>query len=513
MAETNQRLPKWLVTVTGIFALSASVISLISIYMHAKNYRKPLLQRFVVRIQFLIPIYSFACWVGLAAPRLALFIDPIRDVYEAFVIYQFFWLLTNFLGGERNLIITMYGHPSREHIFPPLRKCLPKIDISDPHTFLAIKRGILQYAWIKPVLAILAFFMKAIGIYREGYISFSSGHFWLAIFYNFSVSGSLYCLALFWMCLGSLLHPFRPVPKFLCIKLILVASYWQGFVLSLMVLFGIIRDVGYYSPHDVAHVVQNSLMCVEMLFFAIGHWYAFSWKDYEDNSIGSARLPVFYALRDAFGMLDVYEDLKDTFRGEQYQYRFFDSAGAIEHPQSATRLARLREGLRYQRGGEAKYWLPKPSVRSENFVDSIIHTISDFTGSSSTGQIALPITENRPQSAPPGTLVSEEDWLLDKDTEDLFKVAKTMPFGDYNYPVVTINESLTYTPLIKKLSPDKVQQYPTQYSWAVPSPQSRSASTSHPAQPAQLNKTRSYSTPNLLLDLGDAGGPSSKTAI
>ncbi|KAK9332172.1 organic solute transporter Ostalpha-domain-containing protein [Lipomyces starkeyi] len=506
LAPQKGHLPIPLIAITGTFAFAAAVTSIVSIFMHAKNYRKPLLQRFVVRIQFLIPIYALSCWLGLVSHRLAIFIDPIRDVYEAFVIYQFLWLLTNFLGGERNLIITMYGQAPREHLFP-FRKILPKVDISDPHTFLAIKRGVLQYAWLKPILAVVAFLMKATGIYQEGYISFSSGYLWLGLIYNASVSTALYCLALFWICLAKPLKPFRPVPKFLCIKLILFASYWQGFILSLMVLLGIIKDVGYYTPNNVARVVQNSLMCVELLLFAIGHWYAFSWKDYVDNSIGSARMPVYYALRDAFGMGDVVEDFKDTFRGEQYQYRFFDSVGAIEHPESAARLARLREGLRYQRGGEAKYWLPKPSNRRSTSISELLRNGISEAGGSSVGYIAVPRddpNENRRLSVSPYAEDEEEsvgmreEWVLDKDTEDLFRTAKAMEYGDYHYPVVTINESLTYTPLIKKLTPDHVID-PTPYSWIRPS---SAACSSRPSHDRPL--ARSSSTPNLLLDMEDA---------
>ncbi|KAK9469524.1 organic solute transporter Ostalpha-domain-containing protein [Lipomyces arxii] len=459
LAPQPEQLPSWLITITGMFASAAAITTMISIYMHAKNYRKPLLQRFVVRIQFLIPIYALSAWTGLVSHRISIFIEPIKDMYEAFVIYQFLWLLTNYLGGERNLIITMYGQPPKEHL-PPFRRILPKVDISDPHTFLAIKRGVLQYAWLKPVLAVIAFMLKAIGVYQEGYISVKSGYLWMGLIYNVSVSTSLYCLALFWLCLAEPLTPFRPVPKFLCIKLILFAAYWQGITLSVLVWVGVIKDVGYYTPNNVARVVQNVLMCIELLFFAFGHWSAFSWKDYADDSIGSARMPVYYALRDAFGLVDIIADAKDTFVGEQYQYRLFDSAGAIEHPDSAARLARLREGLRYQRQGEGRYWLPRPSARRpDNIFEALKEEFFGYFGSSRSRYISLStdVAPDRRLSASPfpeeaGLVVDmDEDWTLDKDTEDLFKKAKAMRYGDYNYPVITVNESLTYTPLIKKM--------------------------------------------------------------
>jgi hypothetical protein len=63
-----------------------------------KNYRKPLLQRYVIRILLMyesttekfmhtligyrVPIYSIASWCSIISLKVAMFVDPIRDVYE-----------------------------------------------------------------------------------------------------------------------------------------------------------------------------------------------------------------------------------------------------------------------------------------------------------------------------------------------------------------------------------------------------------------------------------------------
>lgn len=180
--------------------------------LRRKNYRKPLLQRYVVRILLMVPIYAISSWVSLMSLAAAQFLDPIRDMYEAFTIYTFFQLLINFLGGERSLIIMMHGRAPKEHVWP-LNYVFPKVDISDPHTFLAVKRGILQYAWLKPPLALAAIIMKATNTYQEGYVGLKSGYFWSGIVYNISVSVSLYSLGIFWVCMTRDLQPFRPVPK------------------------------------------------------------------------------------------------------------------------------------------------------------------------------------------------------------------------------------------------------------------------------------------------------------
>ena len=325
-------------------------------------------------------------------------------------------MLINYLGGERALIIMTHGREPVHHVWP-VNHVLPRVDISDPHTFLAIKRGILQYAWLKPILALAAIIMKATGTYQEGYIGLSSGYFWSGMIYNLSVTVSLYSLGLFWVCMHNDLKPFRPVPKFLCVKLIIFASYWQGFFLSILVWLGALPDqVEGYTPDNIAAAIQDFLICIEMPAFAIAHWHAFSWHDFADNRIASARMPVRYAVRDAFGIRDLIQDSKETFLGDTYGYRVFDSGDKImAHEASRSRLARIKEGMRYERGGKAKYWLPKPDE-----INQTTPLLGANGGPSRRNGSLSPHTD------------SHEEPILDPDEELLYESAKKLEYGDWN---------------------------------------------------------------------------------
>ena len=284
-----------------------------------------------------------------------------------------------------------------------------------------MKRGILQYTWLKPVLAIVSIVMKATDTYKEGYLGLSSGYLWTGILYNISVTISLYSLALFWVCLHHDLAPFRPVPKFLCVKLIIFASYWQGFFLSILQWLGALPNgTGDYTPDNLAAAIQDSLTCFEMPVFAVAHWYAFSWHDYADSTISAARLPVKYALRDAFGAKDLIEDTKMTMRGENYAYRLFDSGDhIIPHAESNSRVRRVMHGMRYERGGKAKYWIPQPGE-----VNSRTPLLGGFDGSSgSRRNSTLDRYRSRSES---------EETTLDDSDERLFSQARELEFGDFN---------------------------------------------------------------------------------
>lgn len=242
--------------------------------------------------------------------------------------------------------------------------------------------------------------------------------------YNLSVTISLYSLAMFWVCMSEDLRPFRPVPKFLCIKLIIFASYWQGFFLSILQwLRAIPNDVPNYTPNNLAAAIQDALICCEMPLFAISHWYAFSWHDYADVTISAARMPVKYALRDAFGVRDLIEDTKETFVGKHYEYRIFDSGDNIlAHEESESRVARMMEGMRYERGGKGKYWIPKPGE-----INNRTPLLADTIGAS--------------QAAPMSNTINRKDEegfdslgrpILDPEDEKLFTSARLLEYGDWN---------------------------------------------------------------------------------
>lgn len=322
-----------------------------------------------------------------------------------------------------------HGRPPVSHAWP-LNHCLPKLDISDPHTFLAVKRGILQYAWLKPVLAIVSIVMKATDTYQEGYLGLESGYLWTGIVYNLSVTLSLYSLAMFWVCLHDDLTPFRPVPKFLCIKLIIFASYWQGFFLSILQWLGALGNgVAGYTPDNLAAAIQDSLICFEMPFFAMAHWYAFSWHDFADPTISAGRMPVKYALRDSFGVRDLIEDTKMTFRGDKYDYRLFDSGdNIIAHEESHSRVKRVMDGMRYERGGKAKYWIPKPGESSKpGDVDSRTPLLAGGD-SSSRGRSE----RARRSSSERFRSYGELEIAMDDEDEQLFVKARALEFGDWN---------------------------------------------------------------------------------
>lgn len=66
-----------------------------------------------------------------------------------------------------------------------------------------------EYVYLKPVLAAVTLILKANNVYNEGSLAANSGYLWVSIVYNTSICISLYCLAMFWLCINDDVKPFR----------------------------------------------------------------------------------------------------------------------------------------------------------------------------------------------------------------------------------------------------------------------------------------------------------------
>ncbi|KAF9456225.1 organic solute transporter Ostalpha-domain-containing protein [Collybia nuda] len=464
----GSRLPTAVLVVSGVSTVVAVLVSAMSIYLQLKNYRKPILQRMVIRIMIMVPIYAISSLISLFSLEAAFVIDAIRDIYEAFVIYCFFVLLLSYLGGERSLLILLYGRPPKDPVFP-VSLFKREIDVSDPYTFLFLKRGILQYVQVKPILAAATLILKACGKFNEGDFRANSGYLYVSIVYNTSICLSLYCLAMFWLFVNEDLKPFRPVPKFLCVKGILFFSFWQAIGISILVAAGVITKLGPYTdPEHISVGLTDTLICIEMPLFAFAHMFAFSHTDYIDpHRCYIARMPMYYAFRDAFGLLDVIEDTKATLRGEGMDYREFEPAEGIMH-QGDGRDRRIRAGLRYSKGGQRKYWLPQPTkdtLPPGRIERGVNRAINKATGRDQSEEVHAPLFTAEADEVvhlAPDLRDPDEDpdmWDIshtddgyelpfgdpDEDDDELFMHSKKYLFGDYNYPCIDVSSEYART--------------------------------------------------------------------
>jgi hypothetical protein len=87
----------------GAFVLLTVPISVREIIMHLQHYYMPNVQKFVVRILWMVPLYSVQSWFSLRFHESSLYIESLRDLYESYVLASFLYYIVELLGGEENI--------------------------------------------------------------------------------------------------------------------------------------------------------------------------------------------------------------------------------------------------------------------------------------------------------------------------------------------------------------------------------------------------------------------------
>jgi len=316
----------------GAFVLLGFPISMCGIFMHLTNYYQPNVQCYVVRILWMVPIYSIQSWLCLRYIEGAIYIETLRDFYESYVLYSFFQFLVEVLQGEEQLTLMLkdksptrgvhmwglqwcvkpwsMGQPvSRRVSFTPDRRHATAaaaagamgasaLSNGEPNTrpikrvewtspfFIKCKFGVLQYVLLKFVSAIFVMGLHYYGLYKEGDFTPKGGYLYICILTNLSQCWALYCLIFFYYALKNELGPIRPVGKFLSVKALVFFTWWQSLGIAILAMMGLIPHYTAFNTgkewtsEAVAKGMQDWLICIEMFVAAIVHTFVFPHTDY-----------------------------------------------------------------------------------------------------------------------------------------------------------------------------------------------------------------------------------------
>ena len=188
----------------------------------------------------MIPIYSLTSFISLFLNEGgSLWVHSIRDCYEAWVIYCFLQLCIEYMGGPALAVSKLEG----QSVPPSLSTCtccLPTLFVNAAY-LRRVKQGVLQFVILKPLMAAITIIVFETGHYHEASWSPSQAYFWITLIYNLSYSVALYALALFYFGAHDALRPFKPLLKFVMIKLVIFLSFWQAVLFSILVRINRIR--------------------------------------------------------------------------------------------------------------------------------------------------------------------------------------------------------------------------------------------------------------------------------
>ncbi|KAL4202287.1 hypothetical protein AMTRI_Chr02g220280 [Amborella trichopoda] len=282
--------PLYFVVIAFPCTIGSICLAMLHIYRHLLNYTEPTYQRYIVRIVFMVPV--------------------------SWVIYNFLSLCLAWVGGPGAVVLSLSGRVLKPSWYL-MTCCFPAMPL-DGRFIRRCKQGGLQFVILKPILVAVTFILYAKGKYEDGNFSAKQAYLYVTIIYTISYSMALYALVLFYVACRDLLRPFNPVPKFIMIKSVVFLTYWQGVLVFLAAKSRIIKNA------EEAADFQNFIICVEMLFAAVGHFYAFPYKEYAGANIGASG-GLTGSLAHALKFNDFYHDTVHQFAPTYHDYVLYNN--------------------------------------------------------------------------------------------------------------------------------------------------------------------------------------------
>ena len=304
------------ISLAGIGGSISILLTLFLIYRHLKHWTHPEGQTFIVRILLMVPVYSLSSFLSLLLSQHIIYFNLVRDCYEAFVLYQFFSLLVYYYDTTSRDTLDMDNDaqtgdyltrlPSRYHPFPCC--CLPLIK-PGPSFLRTVKQCILQYVFIKPLLAIVAIVLELFDLYGEGSLYYGKGYMWITFILNVSISISLYALLLFYDVIQKVIKEHKPLRKLLAIKVLIFFIFWQSLLIEFL------HYIRWISMNG--GILNNTLVCLEMFLLALANLSIFHYAEYRNQENPAE----WFSLRLAWGAIsksifnpsDIVDDTKDAF--------------------------------------------------------------------------------------------------------------------------------------------------------------------------------------------------------
>lgn len=367
--------------ISGICAFLAFMISTKLIIKHLRYYTKPDEQRWILRLIFIVPIYSFISFVSLllfgnSSGDIFIYLDSIRSCYEAFVIYSFLSLCFNgYLGGEGKIVNALNGRPLPSS-YRTLTCCLKNKAFSI-QTLRFCKQATLQFCVVKILVTVLTLILESLDLYHQGNFNPKYGFVYLIIIQNISISTALWSLALFYLTTKEILSPYYPLLKFITVKSVIFLSFWQGAVISLLEVLGYISDIKEIPKGVVATGWQNFLTSIEMFLAAVAFWVAFSYKPYvpvrfEADSISHSNIE-----KGRQGQIDGNNNNISELGGNERNQGISGAYGTLGNPNGGTFGNGYQDGLGQIISGPTGLGAPESQAASAN------HTASTNSGAGS----------------------------------------------------------------------------------------------------------------------------------
>jgi len=264
--------------VAGLFVLGAVPLSVHQALGHLSHYANPRIQRHAIRVIMMVPVYALESWLAMRFEDYASYIETAREAYEALAVYSFFKMMEEHLAVVAKVDLTTRKDAHMHHMFPFTKMKPWPISTTFLHK---CRDGIMQYVIVKLVVTLFTLFLMETGYYAGGSMSPFHPYLYVAVVTNVSQTWAMYCLILFYHSLEHDLELLQPFPKLLCIKAVVFFTFWQSMIIEILGSLQYITAYGNNSEEEVADMLDNLLICIEMFLAAVAHEKYYSFKQFQ----------------------------------------------------------------------------------------------------------------------------------------------------------------------------------------------------------------------------------------
>ncbi|KAF9481499.1 DUF300-domain-containing protein [Pholiota conissans] len=267
-------------TIAGGCAALTTIISAITVLQHCRNYTVPAQQRQILRVLYMPPVYAIISFFSYRFYRNYIYYSFI----EAVTLSAFLLLIIEYVAA------TAHGHSTdkaleRKDKMPlPMPFCCWRYRPTKAYFMYTVKWSVLQYVIIRPLVSVAGIICEKLEILCE-----SDGYSWryasvyLSVIDFISISVALYGLFVFYGLMHEELEGRRPLAKFLAIKLIVMFTFYQSFVIGALNV-KVIKANDYWTVDNIKDGLDALLICIEMVFFSAFMWWAYTPNEYTRKS-------------------------------------------------------------------------------------------------------------------------------------------------------------------------------------------------------------------------------------
>ncbi|GLB36716.1 putative DUF300-domain-containing protein [Lyophyllum shimeji] len=300
-------------TIAGGCACLTVIISIVSVLRHCRSYTNPLEQRQILRILYMPPVYAIISFFSYRFFRHYTYYSFVEVAYEAVTLSAFLLLLIEYVAATASGRKAENAIARKDKRPLPIPFCCWRYRPTKAYFMYTVKWSVLQYVIIRPLVSIAGIICEKYEVLCEaaGFnIHFANAYLECIDFISISIA--LYGLLMFYGLTADELKGRRPLAKFLCIKLIVMFTFYQAFVFK--ILQGrVIKATRYWTETSISNGLNALAICIEMVFFAALMMWAYTPAEYKRKP-GAPPTSIWRPLWDSINFSDFGSEIIGSLR-------------------------------------------------------------------------------------------------------------------------------------------------------------------------------------------------------